>query len=208
MHMNSASVNVIIVPDNSTLQKVRALGKILGENYESYYTIADITFIPHATIYQAQYPVRNLEKVKDELTKITESFKPFDVSLGPYQNFHGYIWWNISENEGLNRLHKQIVDRLNPLREGLLLPHFTSVGYKTGEKFTEKEAEIVRKYGSPVVDYLFQPHITLARLKKDIEESDLYRTLGKAESSFYVSEILIGEMGDHGTLIKILERYG
>ena len=104
-------------------------------------------------------------------------------------------------------MHMQLLDKLNPLREGLLLSNLTPTGYVTGEKFTKDEAENVRKYGAVVVNKLFKPHISLAKLKKDVEESELYRILGNASYEFKISEILIGEMGNHGTVTKILEKY-
>jgi 2'-5' RNA ligase len=205
--MRSLPVNVILVPDSSTQQRARKLGQILDKNYKNHYTIADAKFIPHATVYQAQYPAKNLGKIKEKIGKLVANFKPFKVSIGPYQNHHKIIWWNILENKNLTQLHYQVLNELNPLREGLLLSHLTPTSYITGEKFTDEEAEVVRKYGAIVAGNLFQPHITLAKLKVDVEESRLIELLGKAESNFTVSEIWIGKMGDFGTVVKILEKF-
>lgn len=205
--MDSLPVDVIIVPDDKTQRKARELGKIIADNFDYYYTIADNRLIPHATVYQAQYPVKNLEKIKNKLKNLSAEFKPFEVSIGPYQNHHGYIWWNFQENENISSLHLRLLRELNPLRENLLLPFLTPKGYKTGEEFTKEEAENVRKYGAVVVDKLFKPHLTLAKLKKDVEESTLYKVLRKADCKFKVSKISIGKMGDYGTVTKVLEKY-
>lgn len=102
----------------------------------------------------------------------------------------------------------QVLKKLNPLRESLLLPSLTPTAYTTGEKFTKEEAENVKNYGAVVVDKLFQPHVTLAKLKdSDATEAELYEILGKVECKFRVSEIAIGELGDYGTVVRILEKF-
>ena len=205
--MDSLPVDVIIVPDDKTQRKARELGKIIADNFDYYYTIADNRLIPHATVYQAQYPVKNLEKIKNKLKDLSASFKTFEISIGPYQNHHGYIWWNFQENENISSLHLRLLRELNSLRENLLLPFLTPKGYKTGEEFTKEEVENVRKYGAVVVDKLFKPHITLAKLKEDVGESKLYDILGRKKQRFLVSEISVGKMGDYGTVTRILESY-
>ncbi len=207
MNSEGLSLNVIILPDENTSLRARNLAKVLGEKYENYYTLYDQKYVPHATIYQAQYPQKNLDSVKDALGNLAAGTKSFQVQIAEYEVHHTYVWWNFAPNQYLSELHRLTLNKLNPLREGLFLPHLTPIGYATGEKFTEDEAENVRKYGAVVVDKLFKPHITLARLKVEPSTKILYELLPKTETTFQVSEICLGRMGDHGTVIEITDRF-
>lgn len=62
--MGSQAVNIIILPDEKTKEKAVDLGKILADNFQTDYTISDNRFIPHATVYQAQYPTKNYLPIK------------------------------------------------------------------------------------------------------------------------------------------------
>lgn len=207
--MSSVPLNIIILPDEQTKKKAQALGRKLDENFKNYYTLKETQFIPHATIYQAQYPLKNVEKVKLEFAKIASEIKPFEVEIGTIFNHHNFIWWNIRLNDYLNKLHYKILERLNPLREDLLLDLLNLDGYKTGEKYTEVEAESVRLYGAVVAGKSFRPHISLGRLKLDHELGDesLFGVLGKeVKLTFKISGLFLGKMGDNGTVTEITNK--
>jgi hypothetical protein len=200
-------VNVVVVPDERTIETARRLGEILGGKYDCYYSLDDKSYIPHISVYQAQYPRKNIELVRKYTVEAAAETTSFTVEVKSYQTYYTFIFWNLLQNPSLTNLHYRLLEKLNPLREGLLMPHLTTTGYMTGEKFTEEEAEAVQKYGTIVVGKLFKPHITLARLKKVIPDEELKKVLPQTSSTFKVSSIYIGKMGDHGTVTDILETF-
>jgi len=207
--VSSVPLNIIILPDEQTKQKAQSLGRKLDENFENYYTLKETEYFPHATIYQAQYPTGNVGRVNKESESVARSIVPFEVEINSIVNFHNYIWWNISDNENLNKLHYMILEKSDPLREGLILDHITPTGYKTGEKFTEDEAESVRLYGSVVAGKIFKPHITLGKLKLDheLDDESLYKVLDKeVKLTFKISGLYLGKMGDNGTVTEITNK--
>lgn len=209
--MKSQAINVIILPDEETEQKARELGTSLRDKFNSFYTLENKKYIPHATIYQAQYPTKNYGKIKAELEEITEGLSPFSVYISQYLNHYNYIWWNISPEQKLREVHYKILNFLSPLREGLLYSHIKKdfSGYSEGGKFTEEESENAKKYGAVIVAKLFQPHITLGKLNLDYEVQDekIQKILPKSEMTFEVKEICIGKMGNYGTVLEIIERF-
>lgn len=205
--MESQPINVIILPDEKSREKAVELGTILGRNFDCHYALGDPRFIPHATIYQAQYPSRNLSEIKKRLAELSPTMKPFNVTFNSYLAHHVYIWWNILQTQQLTQLHHGVLEQLNPLREGLLLEFLTPTGYATGERFTPEEAENVKRYGAVVVDELFQPHITLGKLKVEVGQEEIEQTLPERENTFTVSGLHVGRLGDHGTVTEILEQY-
>ena len=208
--MDSQSVNVIILPDEATKEKAVNLGKILAENFEADYTIADSRFIPHITIYQAQYPTKNYPLIKENISNIVKELKPFKVRVDFFGAHTTYIGWNIVKDKNLQQLHKKNLEILNPLREGLLLPHLSPdfSGYTSGEKFSDSRySDAVRKYGAVSTGKMFWPHITIGKLKQAVEEENALKILPKTDSEFTVSELFIGKLGNYGTVTEILERF-
>ena len=207
--MDTQPINVVVRPDMDTTNISRSLGSIMEKTFENYYTVSDETFIPHCTIYQAQYPTKNYDLIKSKLLDISKNTKKFELKVGPYElHANSYVWWNIEKTDELNDLHYKVLNELNPLREGQLLnfirPDFT--GYLNGPDFSKEESENVKKYGSIVVDKIFQPHLTIGKTRNKIYEKNM-EILPETESAFKVDEIIIGKMGDHGTVTKILERF-
>ena len=200
-------VDVVVVPDEKAVESARKLGRTLAKKYDCYFSLDDKTYIPHISVYQAQYPRKNIEIIRKYTTEIADETSSFTVEVKPYQAHYTFMWWNLLQNPSLTDLHYRLLDKLNPLREGLLMPHLTPTRYVTGEKFTEEEAETVQKYGTIVAGKLFKPHITLARLKKVILDEELKKVLPQTSSTFKVSSIHIGKMGDHGTVTDILETF-
>jgi 2'-5' RNA ligase len=203
--MESCSVNVVAIPSKEAQTAARNLGRLL-DGFDNYYTLSESKYIPHATIYQAQYPKKNIDNLRKTIGALCAESKPFEAVTSDYLDHHGYIWWNIEKSPEFVSVHKSVLENLNPIREGLILPHLTPSGYVTSEKFTKEEAYNVKKYGTVIVDKLFNPHFTLAKLKGF--EGNIDEVLGVPRKfSFNVSELSIGEMGNHGTLLKIIDNY-
>jgi len=200
-------VDVVVVPDEKAIESARRLGRALAKKYDCYFSLDNKTYIPHISVYQAQYPRKNMEVVRKYTAEVAAETTSFTVEVNPYQAHYTFMWWNLLQNPSLTDLHYKLLEKLNPSREGLLMPHLTPAGYKTGEKFTEEEAEAVRKHGTIVAGKLFKPHITLARLKKVITDEELNKILSQTSATFKVSSIHMGKMADHGTVTDILETF-
>lgn len=207
--MKSEPINIILRPDDGTTAVSRLLGELLGKRFDTNYTVSDKRLIPHATIYQAQYPVENYEKVREKISEVAKSTKPMELHMKDYEMHAGvYAWWNISKTKELNRLHYGLLE-LSGLRNGLLLPFIREdmTGYKAGGEFDGTQKRNVEKYGAVVVAESFQPHVTLGNLKQKSTTDEMRKALPPAESRFTVDEIQIGEMGDHGTVLGIRDSF-
>lgn len=208
--MKLRSVNVVVLPDENTREKAIELGAILEKKFEVFYSLLDKRFMPHITLYQATYPARNYEKIKSYLKKLTKNITSLKLKLGSYNIFaNTFVFWNVTNNKQLIDLHYRVIETISPLREGLLPPDIRpdGSGYLTGQVFTTEQRKAVQMYGYPVAGKLYKPHITLGKVKNTISEEILSKILPKTESEFEVSEVCIGRLGDHGTVVEILEKF-
>lgn len=209
-NLESEPINVIILLDEKTTNIARRLGGLAEKRFDVNYTVSDTKYIPHATIYQAQYPKKNYDKIKSVLGDLSKETEAIQVKIGPYELHAGvFLWWNIIKTKELEDLHYKVLRKLNPLRKGLILPFIKpdASGYVAGGEFSKQETYNVKKYGAVVVDKLFQPHVSIGRTKSKINETEMYSCLPKTESVFKAREICVGEMGDHGTVLKIRDRF-
>lgn len=208
--MEPFSFNIILLPDEKTRRKAVELGSILARNFENHYTLKNESFIPHITVYQGKCPAKNYEKIPLYLAELAKTYYPFKLRIAPYEIFVGaMVFWKILFNKQLQSLHYKVADIINPLREGLFPPDIKSdgSGYATGQQFTSDQHEIAQKYGYPIAGKLYNPHITLGKLKFSVNIESITKILPPAESKFEVSEICLGRAGDCATVVEIQERF-
>jgi len=172
----------------------------MSSSFETYFTLDGKTAYPHITVYQAKFPNNNLGKLTSELKEILNEIGTIDVKMNGFRNYGEYIFWKCNMSKDLFRLHKTILNRLNPLREGLILDIF-----KEG-KFNEIESKNIKQYGSMVVDTIYEPHITITRLRNVSDSQKSMNILESGDYKFDVTKISLGYFGPHGTITGIMKQ--
>lgn len=199
----STALNIIYLPDEATRNKAIELSRKILSDLPVEFILGQGT-IPHITIYQASFPTRNLQRVKEIVKEISSEIEPFQVEMGPFfvNVVRGFVWWNCIKSDQLVRVHWKTIDSLNPLREGLIPA--TLKNYPA----TEEEEMELKNYGAFLMGKRYPPHITLTRLKNPEDEKRVFKILGKEERSVFTADkIAIGLMGDHGTVTEIIEEF-
>lgn len=201
----ATSLNIAILPSPGVRDLAITLSQKVAQNFQTEFVLDEQKFMPHITVYQAHFPVNNIEKIKDVLDQIAHSTAPFGVTLGEFSISHDtFLFWNAQVSENLRRLHDQIVENNNHLREGLILPVLATV---TG--LTEDDKVDMQNYGSLLIGSRFRPHITITRLSDQKDEENVMKSLRKFnyKAIFEVNELILGYLGPNGTVNGIIETF-
>lgn len=198
--------NVVVLPTGEVLsralhwsQELASLGTefVLGDTYRA-----------HLSIYQAAYPGHNEEKLVAAIEEVAAKTRPFKVEMGSYDVFwETFVFWDALLAAELISLHHHLLDRLNPLREGKLLPIHQEI--LNDNSIPEGLRSSIREFGNPLCGAQHRPHITLTRLKDPAMVPRVYvptPTLG-VPLNFPVSSLHLTEVGPHGTCPRILGEF-
>jgi hypothetical protein len=202
MQNDSASLNIALLPDEKTRLKAIDLSKKLNENLPTNFVLNETDLLPHLTIYQAHYPMKNIEKIEKEVEEMLKAIKPFQMNMnGFWSTPQGNIWWN-AQKEPMATLQKNAMERFNSLREGLIIP-----GIEKLASLGEDYAWEINNYGSMWLTKRYTPHISLTAVEPENIEKTL-EFLGDGEpAEFTANEIILGYLGKYGTVTGIIKRY-
>lgn len=201
---DSEALNIVYLPDDSTRRKAIELSERLASRLSIEFTLGKDKH-PHITIYQARFPTKNVEKLKEVIRQIVSKTRLFEIKMAEFLanvGVPGFIWWTAKKSDQLLKVHWKILDSVNPLREGLI-----PEGLKNYPAKEEDKMEI-ENYGSLLVGKRHQPHITITRIKNLSDGQKALKILGKEEhSTFTADKIALGYLGDHGTVTGIIEEF-
>ena len=139
------SRNVVILFNEVLTQELIDLSRLLALRMPSKVELNRSDAFPHMSIYTSNYPNKNLVKIEEKLTYIVKRFCPFLVQFSKKVIDMNTIFINADPNETLQSLHTEIVDSLNPLRDGL---------------YDEKELEFIGDNIYPSSTNLKLPNLT------------------------------------------------
>lgn len=192
-------LNIVLIPDNNVRDLAIHMSNKLASKFPSEFILSKENNLPHITLYQAEFPEKNIEKIKFIITQICEKNSFFKINLSKFSHLGKFIFWDVDSRK-INELHRIMVKKLNPLRDGLIMKSLISANnLYSGAK------EDIEKYGSLLIGKNYLPHLTITCLKKNNDIVKALQELKKNESStFTVEKIHIGLLGRFGTVNKII----
>ena len=192
---NAVDLNIVLLPDEKTKRQVIEWSKSIAEQFDTYFVLDGQTLLPHITLYQARYPIKNQPKIEEKIKIVAESSTPFTVSMTGFSGHWGFLFADVEVSNELRGLHDRIVDELNPLREGEIA---STVKGLTG--LTKEQEEAVEKFGYIYAKDTFTvPHITITRLKNPDQIEQAIKSITPALFSFETRVIALAQTGEHGT---------
>jgi len=203
MNDESNSLNIVLLPDEKTTQTAIELSIELNKKVKTNFVLNGIDLIPHLTIYQAEFPDENKEKVLNEIEDMVKNIQPFTTDMGGFSSTpEGNIWWNSVFTEPMASLQAEAIKRCNQLRNNLLLPGI--------EKLKEKDKEYkneIENYGSLWLYKRYVPHISLTAVEPTIINEALHNLNFEKKMSFNSQRFAIGTLGKYGTVTSIIKEY-
>ena len=198
--MNSIPCDVVILPDPLLAHKAVSTSQRL-QRFDSLFVLEDGKYYPHASLYMLQLKIEDISKVEEQLAMIARSFSQLRLRGSRYDNEMAFIDVEYERAPELIELQNQVIEALNPIRDGLREKDKPRMEAATGLK-----RENFEKYGYPYVGELFRPHMTLSRLEED--NPDALNILDEP-SEFSGSFVGLGlfEMGDNGTCIRKIKEF-
>lgn len=205
---NSKPLNLVLLPDAVTAAKAVKLAQRLANRYKCEFTLDEVGVIPHVTVYQLECPLKNLDELSSTISSIAKATTNMSLVANSIGMLPGrFVAWIILPNDKLEELHNCVLEKANPLREGMFLER--GIPHSSGR--SPLEDENLRRYGMTLVGSLYTPHITLGGIARgaSVDASALSRVLRVTPSTFEVKEILITKLNDtrRGTISEILERF-
>lgn len=189
-------IRAVLLPDKNLLEKSLNMAKSLSKNDGLIFAVDNNKFIPHITIYDAEFPESNYENV----LQVGEGFKgllPLNLVFDKFFCGWGYVGIGFQKTEAVFNFHKQVINRLNSLRNGHLR-----------EKYANNKSELVMKYGYHNVMENFEPHLTFARFTDVKKAESITKELNKTKlQNFTTDSFALTETGENGTVTKIIKCY-
>lgn len=201
--MLSTTLNIAILPSDDIIAEAVEMSRKVAKEIECEFILDQGNFIPHVTVYQAQYPNKNLEILK-KLVQDLSMRESFEININGIAISHEtFVFWKCDKIDLLRQLQAKAVEIVNPLREGLVPEQLFKVkGLTEGDKYDAKT------YGALLIGPRYEPHITVTRLKRKEDAEKAIRILGSSSKvSFMPKALILGYLGEHGTVTEIAESF-
>lgn len=202
--MQTKTLNIAILPSDEVTRQAITMSKKIAEEVSSRFILNSNTLIPHITVYQAQYPSKNVDNLKSIARNLSLEQELFEITLDAITVSHEtFLFWNCEKSLILKNLQKKAVELANPLREGLIPISLADVGgLSKGDRYD------VKHFGALLIGPRYKPHITITRLNKEGDAEKAIKILsGYKKLSFKPKELILGYLGDHGTVTRIVGNF-
>ena len=205
MPAETTDLNVILLPDKETSLKAIELSNRSNHLGQTRYLLDGKHNHPHVTLYQSAFPTRNFDKINQSLVAVALQTKPIQIELNKFSSLLEFLFWDAVKSPQLLTLHQVVLQVLNPLRDGLLLPE--DEARLELPSVSEAMKASIRLYGYPVAGDLYPPHITITRFNTITEAQNAVSHLPPEPIIFTVSTIALANRGQNGTVNELYIKY-
>lgn len=196
--MTSIACDIVLLPSPQLASLAYKTSARLKDK-NTFFTLKEGEYYAHASLYMVQLDVDSIEKVEQALRMVASKLKPLRVTAKEFHQEWGYFDVEYYRNETIDNIQNQVVQLINPLRDGLREKDQERIKTATGV-----ELENLQKYGYRSIGSEFAPHITFTRFIDSATKPNVGSDLREFDGEFV--SIGLFEMGDNGTCVrKILE---
>ncbi len=201
--MNFTRLNTAFIPPREVSEKAIELGRAIGNLAETYFALDGVNFYPHVTIYPPEYPEGKVSEVLGAVEQIAKSISPARFKYRRIDSLQGYVGISFENTLEIKAIHQQIVEALNPLREGHIREKYSEYQMH----FTDVQLENIEEYGYPDAMSLYDPHLTITRLKDESRTEEIISTINWNISEFTINKIGVYKSGEHGTCKELIKEF-
>jgi len=189
---------------------VRKVSSEIHKKYNTKFVVDGKEYNPHLTMYLFAAPIANQKKIISTLIKIAPEFKLSVLKVKKlFLSYDGWLMIYLDNKVKLGKYHETIIDRINPLREGVQRKKYRGVNKIL--QLPNDERLSLMKYGDRHAIKYYYPHLSLTKFDnlEDAEEALInYRKYFQKNTLKIVSLDLIRDIKDGSDGIgRLLYRY-
>ena len=187
----SGSYGFVIKPDGKTQEKAEALARELAPDAEYHIKV------PHITLYHGRLDNLPLRTAKDILLEL-KKHEHESFTLSPLEIYGGkFLFWNLQKTDVLRSMHSGALKLATYLNREAV-----QRAVEEGLNMTPEELENVKRFGHPLVQERFTPHITLA-----YDSHGLHLPQGATAEPWkmQVDKVVFAEMGKYGSIARVVD---
>lgn len=190
----TGSYGLVIKPDQDTTERAKLLARSLAPN--APFLVEN----PHITLFHAKFANLPNNEVRGGLQAIN-NLRGQPLKLRDLQIFGGkFLFWNVVKNDQIQQAHEQALKLSQYLDQ-----EAQARALEEGLSLTEQELESLRRFGHPLMNDLYLPHITLAYDPNGITLDPKHIA---EEYDMQVDSVNFAEIGQYGIVKNIIELDG
>ena len=193
------------LPDDVEREVIK-LSREIGQNNDSFFILDGVQFYPHITIYSPEYPESNFNKALKIVEGIANQTKKIELNFLSLESHDGYIGICFETSPEIKNLHKEVVGKLNLLREGSVRKKYKQ-GSDYHMDFSRQQLKNIARYGYPDAMNLYHPHLTIIRLRDDFLAKVITKNLNWKKPQIVIDKLAVYTMGEHGTCRKLVKEF-
>jgi len=197
-------LNTVFQPPTEIVKMAMSLSHKVGKENEPFFILDNIKFYPHITIYSPEYPALNRNVVSEVVKSIASQFSKLPFKFKEVESHQGFIGINFQNTSQIKEIHEKIVESLNPLRKGHIRSRYKQDDCQTRHSIGQQKN--IKLFGYPDILDLYQPHLTIIRLKDENVAKRITKEIKWKSKEFFVSKLGIYTMGEHGTCSKLVSK--
>ncbi len=201
--MSFVRLNTAFIPPKEVGEKVIELSKAIGNLADTYFVLDGIQLYPHITIYPPEYPEENIPRVLETVEKLSGSLSLIKFRFKNLDSGQRYLGLAFEYSDAIQQTHEKIVNTLNPLRQG----HVRDKYAEYHMEFSPDQLQNIEKYGYPDAMNLYNPHLTITRLKDENKTEEIISTINWDIPEFVVDKIGVYKSGEHGTCRELIREF-
>lgn len=201
--MSFIRLNTAFVPPREVSEKAIELSRAISNLVDTYFILDGVNFYPHITIYPPEYPEGNITKVLETVERTARSLNQLDFKFKNLDSGQGYLGIAFEHSDEIQQAHEKLVSALNPLREGRVRDKYAECHME----FNSEQLQNIEKYGHPDTMDLYNPHLTITRLKDENKAEAILSTTNWDIPEFTVGKIGVYKMGEHGTDRELIKEF-
>lgn len=191
---NSVPCAIVLYPTSKLANLAYQTHKNL-EKQGSLATSSDREYDAHLSLYLLQVDLQVTDKIKQILEELVESTRPINLTAKEIRHGGGWVDVTYEPNEAIVEMQRKVIEKINPLRDGLRTKDEESIGSATGIVL-----ENLQKYGYRGVGKEFVPHVTFARFINKDARVKIAKNIHEFDGIF--ASIGMFELGDYGTCVR------
>ena len=203
--MKTKRLNIAIMPNKEIFEYAIQVSSEFSKRARTLFTLDGKNFFPHITIYSPEFPEKNVLKVIKEVSTIITSKKRFLSEFTFPDKELGYWAINVRRNAKLHELHREILHKINYLRDGVLREKYSNAKYF--DSLSEEKRSNILEFGYPNVLDQWVPHLTVTRFEDEEKVNWATKNYEWGKDSLSVESVGVFEMGKNGTCVKLLEKF-